>query len=258
MSIFAICSSNDEERFKSNLLASCNGIGIPCINVKDDEKSQIPCTLEQKYNAAIKNLTQQVALKDDDVVLFAKDTINFIDKEIKDKILVIFESPEYKNVAILGVCGLLSMHKKPFLMNESVGQLMIPTPSDPSCGDVLEFQHVGFFTNILTVLDNVFAVRAKVLKQNYIFDDVLFKNNPFYLLDLCVRLCRDNYKIAVSQILVFDSSKDVFNDPPSDQVFNCENYKSHETVFLDKHKMSFPITINSLDTEKILINLSDL
>lgn len=261
MNIFTFCACENETAFKNYLLPSCNELKLPCINIQDDPNSPIKCTREQKYNAAISNILQHPQLQDDDIVIIAKETVLLIDKEIKEKLSLLFSSNEFKDVALWGVCGVLSLNKSPFFINESFGQLMVPTPDDPNCGDVLEFQHVGCSTQLLTVYDNIFAIRVKVLKQNFLFDDKNFKNNPFYLLDLCIRLIKANYKICATNVLVYDASKLIFEDPDANCVFNCENYNSFENIFLEKHGLQFPITLQSLQSlqsEKVTISVDDL
>lgn len=258
MNIVALCCVENDTVYNNYLRPSCESHNIQCIPVKDDPSSPIKCSVEQKFKVTALKIVKENPFSDNDVIIFAKETVLILDKDFRQKIEILFNTKEFLDVALLGVAGVLSIDKKPFFTNDCFGRLMVPTPSNPECGDVLEFNHVGCSTDIVTVYGSIFAMRVKALREQFMFDDESFKNSEFSLLDLCVRLRQSNYKVCVSDVLVYDASEDIFKDPPNNQIFNESNYLEMLQAFENKHKLQFPISKDSFETVKVVVNENDL
>lgn len=199
-------------------------------------------TIHNKYIRGIEFLKNE--LKEEDIVIFCHNDVNFIDNFFRNKVETVFNETD---IALLGVVGSTQLKDNgcwwdnaPNILRGHIIQGARDKPM--GAGFHLIKGWIGFFDDVVAIDGLCMITLGKYLMKHDInFDGTTYGGNHFYDLDFCMNYLTKGLKVGIANILVYHKSEGASN--------NNELWTSDRDKFVAKWKskgIEFPITANGI------------
>lgn len=235
----------DETLFNQAMIHGVNGLGflVRVFSCGDEPNNPEINTIHHKHHRGMEVLKNS-ELKDDDIVIFSHNDVNFIDSCFRDKVETIFSKTD---VALLGVIGTSELKESGCWWDNPTNILrghIIQGARDKAVGDGFHLVkgQIGFFDDVVAVDGLCMITLGKYFKLGGIeIDNTTYSGNHFYDLDMCMNYLSKGYKIGIADILVYHKSEGESNDN--------EKWTTEKDKFISKWKskgIEFPVTAESM------------
>lgn len=234
MDITYIVPRNDDSVFERCLLRYFKQKASRTIQISNNPEIKSIC---HKYSKGIDICREKNLL--DGVIIFSHEDITILDNFFEDKIKYIFETNN--SIGVVGVVGTELVSEKGWFLekeNKPKGKI-IQGVSDLQ---LIKFGEVGFYDNVISVDNCIFAVRASLFNQIDFDIENLLNDNHHYSTDICLQALKCSYKICVADILVQHESTEHFKP--------CLEWEESKETFIEKYSdLKFPISVNNFRGE---------
>lgn len=199
-------------------------------------------TIHNKYVRGVDFLKNE--LREEDIVVFCHNDVNFIDTLFRNKVESIFNNTD---VALLGVIGTSNLNEDGCWWNNPTNILrghIIQGSKDKPVGAGFHMVKglIGFFDDVVAI-DGLcmITIGKHIMRHNINFDGTTYSGNHFYDLDFCMNFLTKGLKIGIADILVYHRSEGASTQN--------ESWSSDKDKFVAKWKskgIEFPITANGI------------